>query len=105
MRARARFRGDRRGRLVGVAEPVSRDRAAAAVRASGAQRLVLRGHQLLVSGLDYSPKGERLASAGLEGVVRVWALDLDDLVAIARRRGTRTFTAAECGQYLRGRGC
>ena len=38
----ARFRGDRRGRLVGVAGAISRARAAAAVRASGAQRRLRR---------------------------------------------------------------
>lgn len=42
----------------------------------GAQRLLLRGHELLVSGLDFSPDGKRLASASPDGVVRVWALDL-----------------------------
>jgi hypothetical protein len=33
--------------------------------------------------------------------VRVWALDLDDLIAIARRKVTRGLTAAECRRYLR----
>ena len=53
---------------------------------SGAQQLVLRGHGLLVSGLDFSPDGKRLASASPDGVVRVWALDLDELIAIAEAR-------------------
>ena len=30
---------------------------------SGAQRLALRGHELLVSGLDFSPDGTRLVSS------------------------------------------
>ena len=50
---------------------------------TGAQQLVLRGHGFLVSGLDFSPDGKRLASASPDGVVRVWALDLDELIAIA----------------------
>jgi hypothetical protein len=33
-------------------------------------------------------------------VVRVWALDLDDLIAIARREVTRELTDDECRQYL-----
>ena len=67
---------------------------------SGAQRLVLRGHELLVSGLDFSPDGKRLASAAPDGVVRVWALDLDELIAIAEDELTRGLTDDECRQYL-----
>jgi hypothetical protein len=39
------------------------------------------------------------------GSVRIWALDLDDLIAIAKRNVTRELTPEECRQYLRGRGC
>ena len=67
---------------------------------SGAQRLALRGHELLVSGLDFSPDGKRLASAAPDGVVRVWALDLDELIAIAEDELTRPLTDDECRQYL-----
>jgi WD40 repeat protein len=72
---------------------------------SGRQALVLRGHERDVWNVTFSPDGSKLASAGPEGLVRVWALDLDDLIAIARRRVTRELTAAECRQYLRGRDC
>jgi len=37
---------------------------------------------------------------GDDGVARVWALDVDDLVKIARSRLTRTFTDDECARYL-----
>ena len=48
----------------------------------------------------FSPDGSRLVSTGdIEGLVRVWALDLDDLIQIAEDRLTRTFTAAECETY------
>jgi YD repeat-containing protein len=67
---------------------------------TGAQQLVLRGHQLLVSGLDFSPDGKRLASASGDGVVRVWALDIDELIAIANDELTRPLTDDECRQYL-----
>ena len=37
--------------------------------------------------------------------MRVWALDLDELAEIARRRVTRNLTDAECQRYLRQRAC
>ena len=67
---------------------------------SGAQRLALRGHELLVSGLDFSPDGKRLVSSAPDGVARVWALDLDELIAIAEAELTRGLTDDECRQYL-----
>lgn len=68
---------------------------------SGRQALVLRGHEGEVWDLAFSPDGSKLASAGPEGLVRVWALDLADLIAIARRRVTRSLTPSECRQYRR----
>jgi WD40 repeat protein len=66
---------------------------------SGDERLVLRGHDGPVDGLAFSPDGSQLASVSL-GEVRVWALDLDDLVDIAESRLTRALTDEECRQYL-----
>ena len=43
--------------------------------------------------------------AGGVNDIEFGALDLDDLIAIARRRVTRGLTAAECRQYLRERAC
>ena len=39
------------------------------------------------------------------GLVRVWALDLDDLIAIANERLARWFSADECRQYLHVERC
>jgi hypothetical protein len=37
--------------------------------------------------------------------VRIWALDLDDLVEIAENGLTRTLTDEECRQYLHTASC
>ena len=66
---------------------------------------MLRGHDAEVWDVEFSPDGTKLASASPDGTARVWALDLDDLMAIAARNVTRGLTVAECRQYLRRAGC
>lgn len=67
---------------------------------SGVLLLTLRGHSRSVSGLAFNDDGTKLASAAEDGTVRVWALDLDDLITIAKRDVSRTLTVDECRQYL-----
>jgi WD40 repeat protein len=67
---------------------------------TGAQRLSLRGSGCAVEGVAFSPDGTKLASSSLCDGVRIWALDIDDLLQIARREAGRTITDAECRQYL-----
>jgi WD40 repeat protein len=52
----------------------------------------------------FSPDGKLLAGVRSEPTpyVHVWALDVDRLLEIARRRVTRSLTDAECRQYLQG---
>jgi len=52
----------------------------------------------------FSPDGKLLAGVRSEPTpyVRVWALDVDRLLEIARGRVTRSLTDAECRQYLQG---
>jgi WD40 repeat protein len=83
------------------------DRTAATVSGDGTTRLwdTRSGENVLTLPLDRgfphvasSPDGRRLAtSAG--GYVQVWTLDLDELLAIARGRLTRSLSAAECVTY------
>jgi WD40 repeat protein len=53
----------------------------------------------MVTALAFDAEGRRLASVSTDGTVRVWALDLDDLLAIAASKLTRLPTEAECRQY------
>jgi WD40 repeat protein len=72
---------------------------------AGGEPVTLRGHRQGVEGVAFSPGGKRLATAGQDGSVRVYALDLGDLVAIARSRLTRGLTTEECQQYLHLEAC
>jgi hypothetical protein len=46
-----------------------------------------------------------LASAASDGTARTWALDLDDLLSLARQAVTRGLQPDECRQYLRTEHC
>ena len=73
---------------------------------TGVEQLVLRGHTGRVGHVVFGPDGSTLASVGdNDGISRVWALDLDDLIAIAESRLTRTLNDAECRQYLHIASC
>ncbi|HKJ56889.1 MAG TPA: BTAD domain-containing putative transcriptional regulator [Nitriliruptoraceae bacterium] len=66
---------------------------------SGSQTLVLRGSGGPVGAVAFGSDGTTLASSA-EDEVRVWTLDLDELVTIAHQRVTRTLTDDECDQFL-----
>jgi WD40 repeat protein len=67
---------------------------------TGAPQLSLRGSGCAVEGVAFSPDGMKLASTSWCDGVRIWALDIDDLLEIARREARRTITDGECRQYL-----
>jgi WD40 repeat protein/DNA-binding SARP family transcriptional activator len=72
--------------------------------ATGEQQLVLRGTgptaDLCVRSVSFSPDGSMLATQN-PGRLRIWALDIDALLDIARNELTRSLTDEECRQYLR----
>jgi WD40 repeat protein len=68
---------------------------------TGEQLQVLRAGGSRLGRAVFSPDDSMLATVGEDdGVVRVWALDLDDLIEIAHDRLTRGLTDLECRQYL-----
>ncbi len=66
---------------------------------SGEELLVLPG----ANGgpdIDFSPDGKYLATTSGDGSARVYVLHLEDLIALARQRVSRSLTVGECQKYL-----
>ena len=57
-----------------------------------------------VGGVSFSPDGKRLAVGGYSGIY-IFALPIDDVVALAKSRITRSLTTEECQQYLHVKQC
>jgi WD40 repeat protein len=53
----------------------------------------------------FSPDGRHLAVVDTAHHVRLYTLDLAELLTLAQRRVTRPLTPEECSRYLRGEGC
>ena len=72
---------------------------------TGKEQLALPGNGCPVLDMAFSPDGTKLASAGCD-VVKIWALDVDDLLRIAQREvAARQLTDEECRQYLHESPC
>ena len=73
------------------------------------QPLTLYGGSNPVIYAQFSPDGKRLVAGwsyrGAPGSVRVYALDLEDILAIAKSRVTRALTTDECRKYLHVEQC
>jgi len=67
--------------------------------------LTLCGHAGAIYRVVFSPDGRRLATASHDGTSRVYALPVEDLVAIAKSRVTRALTADECEKFLHTADC
>ena len=71
---------------------------------AGEQPLTLYGGSNTAVGAQFSPDGKRIVAGwswrGTPGSIRVLALDLNDLIAIAKSRVTRALTNDECRKYL-----
>jgi WD40 repeat protein len=67
---------------------------------TGDAKLTLTGHSDEVQDAAFSPDGRYVASSSIDGTVRVWILDIDELLDVASARVTRPLTAEECQRYL-----
>jgi WD40 repeat protein len=72
---------------------------------TGTQQVVLRGHRCGVQSVAFSPDGRKLASVSACDGVRIWAIDIDDLLGIARQQVKRSLTDEECRRYLHEARC
>lgn len=72
---------------------------------SGTERVALSAAEGPIGSIAFSPDGTKLVAAGEDGLARVWALDLDDLIAIAEDELTRGLSRAECRQFLHADTC
>ena len=67
---------------------------------SSEQLSILTHQSLPLEGVDFSPDGRHVVTAGDDGMVRVFIVSVEDLMELARSRLSRDFTRAECRQYL-----
>jgi len=53
-----------------------------------------------LTGVAFSPDGSQLAVGSRDGTTRIYLLHIEDLIALAKSRLTRTLTIEECQTYL-----
>jgi WD40 repeat protein len=67
---------------------------------SGEEISIMTDQDLPLEGVDYSPDGRYVVTAGDDGMVRVFIVSIVELMELARSRLSRDFTHAECREYL-----
>jgi len=67
---------------------------------SDMELLTLTGHREYVESVAWSPDGKRLATASHDGTVQVYAVDIRDLMELARQRLTAHPSEKGCKKYL-----
>jgi WD40 repeat protein/transcriptional regulator with XRE-family HTH domain len=58
-----------------------------------------------LTSVAFSPDGSQLAVASRDGTARIYLLKIEDLVALAKQRVTRSLTKEECQEYLHTDAC
>lgn len=72
---------------------------------SGNELFSLYGNTSNVFGVSFSPDGKHLETAGADGSIRIYALQMDELITLTTARLTRTLTNEECKKYLHVKTC
>jgi WD40 repeat protein len=68
--------------------------------ADGAELLTLTDRNSPLSGVDFSPDGRHVVSAGSDGTINVYVVEVEELMNLARSRLSRDFTRDECQRFL-----
>jgi len=72
---------------------------------SSEEILILTDQSFPLEGVDFSPDDRFVVTAGEDGMVRVFVVAIEDLMALARSRLSRGFTNEECQTYLHQPSC
>ncbi len=72
---------------------------------TGDELLMLNGAPEGIPRLAFSSDGTHLATANEDGTTRIFLVALDEVIAQAQSRLTRTLTTAECQRYLHVEAC
>jgi WD40 repeat protein len=67
---------------------------------SGRELITLSAHNGAVRSVTWTPDGKMLLSTGDDGLIQVYAMDIDLLLSLARSRVTRNLSPEECQKYL-----
>jgi len=67
---------------------------------TGQELLTLGQFSQPIFGIDFTPDGKTLAVSSWDGVVRTYIIDIEQLIAVANTRLTRSFSEVECQKYL-----
>jgi WD40 repeat protein len=68
--------------------------------ATGEELLAISTHPIGVGRAVFDKDGTRLITANWDNTVRVYVLSIEELMALARSRVTRSLTREECQRYL-----
>jgi WD40 repeat protein len=72
---------------------------------TGQELLTLFGPPHGLHDVAFSPDNRYLAAAGMDGTVRFYILPVNELIALAESRLTRSLTDEECQQFLHVEEC
>jgi WD40 repeat protein len=93
------------GKLIAINSPVEGNLRILEIETGRTVVILTGGYRV-----DFTPDGTRLIVAAegqglVRDIVRVYLVRLEDLVALARTRLTRSLSAEECQRYLHGAPC